>query len=213
MDIHWLGHACFRIRTADAVILTDPYAPSLGLTLPSVEARIVVSSNAHPHHQHLEGVAGKPYIVRSPGEYEMAGVFIRGFPTAPPLGDGPPLKNTAYLIEVEGITLCHLGDAGAVPNAKQLQELGEPDILLIPAGELCTMAVGEVAETVRRLSPKLAIPMHYQTPGVQVALAPLDKLLKEMGVREATPQPRLSLTRSALAGEAAPRLVVLAQTT
>jgi L-ascorbate metabolism protein UlaG (beta-lactamase superfamily) len=54
------------------------------------------------------------------------------------------------------------------------------------------------AEVVRQLEPKLVIPMHYKTPEVVRKLEPVEGFLKEIGVKEATLQPKLSVSRSNL---------------
>jgi hypothetical protein len=42
------------------------------------------------------------------------------------------------------------------------------------------------------------IPMHYKTPEVVRKLEPVEGFLKEIGVKEATLQPKLSVSRSNL---------------
>jgi len=54
------------------------------------------------------------------------------------------------------------------------------------------------AEVVRQLEPKAVVPMHYKTPALAWELEPVEKFLKEIGVREVNSQPKLSFTRSSL---------------
>ncbi|MBI4233542.1 MAG: MBL fold metallo-hydrolase [Chloroflexi bacterium] len=207
LEITWLGHSCFRIRSGDLVILTDPYSASLGLDLGSPSARIVTISHSHPHHSAGERVADNPKVLRGPGEYEVAGVYIRGFKTTLRAEAGEGGRNTAYALDLEGLTVCHLGDLGAVLAPAQVERLGSVHILLVPAGGTCTISPAEVMETVSLLAPRAVIPMHYRLPGLRLPLQPVDALLKEMGVREATPQARYTVTRNSLPEEL--RLVLL----
>jgi L-ascorbate metabolism protein UlaG (beta-lactamase superfamily) len=54
------------------------------------------------------------------------------------------------------------------------------------------------AEVVRQLEPKAVIPMHYKTEALTRELEPVDRFLKEIGVKEINPQPKLSFSRSSL---------------
>ena len=40
--------------------------------------------------------------------------------------------------------------------------------------------------------------MHYQTPALKRKLEPVDRFLKEIGVKEIKSQPKLSLTKASL---------------
>src|SRR5918999_5441245 len=83
-------------------------------------------------------------------------------------------KNTAYLVELDDLTVCHLGDLGKTLTAEQIDALKDPDVLLIPAGGECTIGPAEVAEVVSQLEPKLVVPMHYALPGLPVKLESID---------------------------------------
>ena len=65
-------------------------------------------------------------------------------------------------------------------------------------GGLSTINAAKAAEVVRQLEPKAVVPMHYQTPALNRELEPVDRFLKEIGAREVTSQPKLSLTKSSL---------------
>jgi len=60
MEITWLGHSCFRLRSEDLVVITDPYPTSVGLRPDSRAATAVTISNAHPHHSNWPDVGGEP---------------------------------------------------------------------------------------------------------------------------------------------------------
>ena len=50
-------------------------------------------------------------------------------------------------------------------------------------------------------APKLVIPMHFKTDIEKSKLDPVDRFLKEMGVKAVEAQAKVSITRSALPGE------------
>ena len=199
VDINWLGHSCFRIKGSHGVIITDPYPPDLGYSLGKPTARIVTVSHQHPSHSYVQGISGEPRQVIRPGEYEISGVLIIGIATFhDAVGGRNRGKNTVYLMEVDGVSICHLGDLGHVLTAEQVEEIGDVDVLLLPVGGVSTINATMAAEVIRRLEPKAVVPMHYKTPAIDRKLEPVSEFLKEMGVEQIKSQPKLSLTKSSL---------------
>jgi len=199
MDISWLGHSCFRIKGKQATVITDPYSPTLGYSLGKPAARIVTVSHQHPGHSYIQGVGGEPKPVTGPGEYEISGVLIIGIATFHDAEGGKKRgKNTVYLMEVDEVTICHLGDLGHVLTAEQVEEIDNVDVLLLPVGGVSTINAPMAAEVVRQLEPKVVIPMHYKTKALKWELEPVDRFLKEIGVKQVSAQPKLSFTKPSL---------------
>jgi L-ascorbate metabolism protein UlaG (beta-lactamase superfamily) len=199
MEISWLGHSCFRIKGSHATIITDPYPPTLGYSLGKPTARIVTVSHQHPGHSYVQGVGGEPRLVTGPGEYEISGVLIIGIATFHDGEKGRKRgKNTVYLMQVDEVSVCHLGDLGHVLTAEQVEELGDVDVLLLPVGGVSTINASMAAEVVRQIEPKVVVPMHYKTEALSWELEPVERFLKEIGVEQVASQPKLSFTRSSL---------------
>jgi L-ascorbate metabolism protein UlaG (beta-lactamase superfamily) len=199
MEISWLGHSCFRIKGSHATIITDPYPPTLGYSLGKPTARIVTVSHQHPGHSYVQGVGGEPRLVTGPGEYEISGVLIIGIATFHDGEKGRKRgKNTVYLMHIDEVSVCHLGDLGHVLTAEQVEELGDVDVLLLPVGGVSTINASMAAEVVRQIEPKVVIPMHYKTEALSWELEPVERFLKEIGVEQVASQPKLSFTRSSL---------------
>jgi len=199
MEITWLGHSCFKLKGKNATVVTDPPSPETGYSLGKTSAEIVTVSHQHPGHSFVQGIGGSPKLVNGPGEYEIAGILIIGMTTHHDAEKGASSgKNTIYLIEIDDVTLCHLGDLGHMLNDEQIEELGSVDILLLPVGGITTINATIAAEVVRRLEPKVVIPMHYQTPAFAGELEPVNRFLKEMGNEQVSPQPKISFTKSNL---------------
>ena len=204
MEISWLGHSCFRLRGREATIVIDPCAKSTGYTIGKPTANIVTISHDHPGHNHVAGVAGSPRVVQGPGEFEIAGVLIMGISTYHDQDQGATLgKNVAYVLELDDVRVCHLGDLGHVPSPEQVEQMSGVDLLLAPVGGGNTIGASAATETVNLLEPKLVIPMHYQTPAEKAKLDPVDRFLQEMGASTALEerQPKLSVTKSTLPEE------------
>ena len=199
MEISWLGHSCFRIKGSHATVITDPYSPGLGYSLGEPTARIVTVSHQHPGHSYVQGIGGQPKVVDGPGEYEIGGVLIVGIATFHDGEGGRERgKNTVYLMEIDEISVCHLGDLGHVLTPGQVEEIDNVDVLLLPVGGVSTINASVAAQVVRQLEPKAVIPMHYKTPALNWELEPVERFLKEIGAKEVNSQPKLSLTKSSL---------------
>jgi len=196
MDITWLGHSCFRIKGKNATVITDPYSPSLGYSLGKPTAHVVTVSHQHEGHSYVQGIDGKPKLVTRPGEYEISGVLIIGIATFHDNEKGAKRgKNNIYLMEIDEITVCHLGDLGHVLTTDQVEETGNVDVLLLPVGGISTINAPMAAEVIRQLEPKAVVPMHYKTPAISWELEPVERFLKEVGVNQISSQPKLSLTK------------------
>ena len=101
-------------------------------------------------------------------------------------------------MEVDEISICHLGDLGHVLTAEQVEELDNVDVLLLPVGGVSTINAPVAVEVLRQLDPKVVVPMHYKTEALSWELEPVEKFLKEMGAEQVVSQPKLSLTKSSL---------------
>src|SRR3990172_6986696 len=192
MEIVWLGHSCFRLRGREASIVTDPCPPATGYNIGKPSADIVTISHPHEDHNYVKAVAGSPVVIDGPGEYEVHGAFITGVATYHDERRGAVRGgNVAFVLEMEEIRVCHLGDLGHTPTADQVEEMSGVDILLVPVGGRSTIDGAAAAEVVNLLEPRLVIPMHYATAAVTEKLETADRFLKEMGAKSLEPQPKL----------------------
>ena len=199
MEITWLGHSCFQIKSKDAVIITDPCHPSTGYPLDNLQADIVTVSHSHPGHCYTEAITSEFREIKDPGEYELRGVFIMGISTFHDADQGKQRgKNTIYVMEIDGVTLCHLGDLGHLPSSDLIDDMGAIEVLFIPVGGVSSLDGSAAAEVTKRLTPKIVIPMHYMTPASSRELEPVDKFLKELGVAKIDPKPKLIVNRPTL---------------
>ena len=205
MDIMWYGHACFRMKGRQGTVITDPYDKSLGLPLPNLKADIITVSHDTPHHNYIDGVKGEFKVVDSPGEYEIGGIFINGIHIAPSKNKDNPspssYKNNVFVIDMDDITICHLGDLNHVPTQEQVEDMGSIDILLVPVGGQGALNAAQAAEVISLVEPYMVIPMHYSLPGLKLKFDPVSKFLKEMGIAKDETIDTLKITKSALPEE------------
>jgi L-ascorbate metabolism protein UlaG (beta-lactamase superfamily) len=146
-------------------------------------------------------------VVSGPGEYEVRGVIVTGVRTSSPSEAGEHPKNTAYVIIVDDVAICHLGDIVKLPTGEQIEILKEAEILLVPVGGHCTIGAAEAVELISQIEPKLVIPMHYATDVSTAELDGVDRFLREMGLSPPETQPRLMVTHGSLPAE--PTVVLL----
>lgn len=187
MYITWLGHSCFKLQDkigpGGVILITDPFDKSIGLKVPHSEADIVTVSHKHSDHNNIDAIRGNPFIIDGAGEYEIKGVFIEGVETLhndKEKGDG---KNIAYRIEMDDISITHLGDLGQTLDTKQLEKLEGTDILIVPVGGVYTIGAQKAVEVISQIEPRIVIPMHYKVPDLNISLDSIDKFIKELGVK------------------------------
>jgi L-ascorbate metabolism protein UlaG (beta-lactamase superfamily) len=220
VDLSWLGHACFRLRGRDVTILTDPYeGEDWGYQPLAASANVVTISNEHPHHAGIGHIDGRPRVLRGPGEYEIGGALIWGVRTHR-RKDGPAgadasngsraVRNTAFVIQLEELAVCHLGDLADAPLTQQeLERIKDADVLLVPVGGNCTINAAQAAAVVAQVEPKLIVPMHFATDETRghLALDEIERFCKELGASDTAPRARLSVTPQTLPTE--PTVVLL----
>jgi len=202
MTISWYGHSCFKITNQGGhlTMLTDPFNKSIGLTPPRVTADIITVSHDHTDHNNIKSIGGNPFIIDGPGEYELKGVKVLGLASFHDQKKGAERGlNTIYLIEVDRIKICHLGDLGEERlSDEQIEALGQVDILLIPVGGTFTIGAKQAIEVINQIDPKLVIPMHYQLPNLTIKLEGVEKFLKEIGSGKQQPVDKLTLKKKDL---------------
>ncbi|OGZ36079.1 MAG: hypothetical protein A3A94_01775 [Candidatus Portnoybacteria bacterium RIFCSPLOWO2_01_FULL_43_11] len=205
MTISWYGHSCFKITNSGGhlTIITDPFDKSVGLNPPRGSADIITVSHEHYDHNNIKSFSGAPFIVNGPGEYEIKGVSIFGLNSFHDEKQGQERGlNAIYLIEIDEIRICHLGDFGQEKlTDEQLEEIGEVDILMIPVGGTYTISADEAVEIVEQIEPRLIVPMHYKIPGLKINIDGVDKFLKEMGLTQKPAVDKITLKKKDLANK------------
>jgi len=198
VEITYLGRSCFKIRGKQATVVTDPYGSEISSVLGKAAAGIVTVSHDHQNHSATGDIEGNYRLINRPGEYEVAGTLVIGLPTFHDNEKGAKRgKNTVFVMEMDELSLCHLGDLGHPLTDAHIEEIGRVDVLMIPVGGISTIGAASAAALVRQMDPRIVLPMHYRTQDPSCRdLDPVHNFLHEMGVHEATPQPKLNITKS-----------------
>ncbi|MFZ5559740.1 MAG: MBL fold metallo-hydrolase [Patescibacteria group bacterium] len=193
MKIAWYGQSCFKllVKTNNGekiTVIIDPFSKEIGLNPPRGSADIVIVSHNHYDHNNVKSVSGELFIIDGPGEYDIKKVFIKGIYSFHDNSEGKERGiNTISVIEAEDMKICHLGDLGQKElSDKQLEKIGEIDILMVPVGGIYTINGSEAVKIINQIEPKIIIPMHYKIPGLNIKLNPVEKFLEEIGGEKET---------------------------
>jgi L-ascorbate metabolism protein UlaG (beta-lactamase superfamily) len=211
MEITSYGQTCLRLRSRDVAILTDPYPSVVGASGRGLSADIVTISRPDEHPlpeakgpRSRNGLAVLPtslanaFVLDGPGEYEIRDVLITGIRTFRDDARGERRgKQTAFLFELEGLRVIHLGDIGHLFTEERAADIGSVHIAFVPVGG--ALSATKAAELVAQLDARLVIPMSV-TPDPQEGSQALARFLHEMG-EEPMPQARLSVSLSGLPQE------------
>ncbi len=185
MILTWLGHSCFRLESKEVSLLIDPFSKEIGLKPPRIKDQMVLLTHRHYDHASIEGAEPETMIIDGPGEYESQGVYVHGISSFhDKVGGAERGLNTIYVVKLEEMRICHLGDLGQEKlDEQQIELVGNVDILLIPVGGKHTLNYREAVEVVGQIEPKIIVPMHYKVPDLKIeGLDGADKFLKEIGL-------------------------------
>ncbi len=207
MTVTWLGHSCFKIeRKVDGqkyTVVFDPtddgYVP--GLSPIRETADMVICSHEHGDHnaRHLvELNGGLSDAIPDVNSKEPSVVF--GSATCPYIitqlesyhdeSKGSQRgKNKITILDDGNFKFAHFGDIGCMPEPEQLEELQNLDLALIPVGGYYTVDGNFAAEIIKKINPRIVIPMHYRDDeagfGFDV-ISTVDDFINAMGGAEFT---------------------------
>lgn len=189
MNIQYYGHSCFKIVTKpagrgqdDVTIFMDPFDKSFGLRPPQGSADLVMVSHDHHDHNNIEALKGEPAVIDIPGEYSVKGINIVGLRSYHDNKNGEERgQNTIFILETEDMRICHLGDLGHDLDEKQMEKINGLDILMIPIGGKYTIDGKKAVDIVKKIEPKVVIPIHYKINGSTMDVDDEKKFCAEMG--------------------------------
>jgi hypothetical protein len=201
------------MRGKDAVVVADAYQAVVGPTGRGITGDIVTFS--HPDDAPLPRAKGgrrsrdggtvipgsleEAFCLDGPGEYEVKDVLITGVKTYRDEQRGKERgRNVAFIVELDGVHIVHLGDIGHLLTEDKLTEIGPVDVACVAVGG--ALPANKAAELVAQLDVKVVVPLPVcDDADANEALA---KFLHEMGVSAPPPaQSKLSLMPSSLPAE------------
>ncbi len=203
MIVTYYGKQYFKIQLGERTIAYNPIGKDSKEKGSRFGADIVLSSLRHPDFNGAEQCSvgtREPFVISGPGEYEVGGIFIKGFGTETTYADenlpatayrskeavgrGQAGKiNTVFSVMFEGINLCFLGSlASSDALSREVKEgLGEIDVLFAPIGGGDMLSASDAYKLTLAVDAKVVIPMDYEhTKGS------LETFIKEGGANAET---------------------------
>jgi len=200
VKLRWYGQSFFQLETANRFrIVFDPHAiPNFGRA--PVRADFVLISHPHNDHDQLgaleskvkEGDVYRGVVEPKPGRQEWKTVDekrgqirFRNLGTYHDAVNGAQRgKNSIWIVEVDGLLFCHLGDLGHELSDAQVKAIGKVDVLMVPIGGIYTINGEQAKKVVQLIKPRLfVLPMHYGVPGYDDLLGPEEFLEGQKNVK------------------------------
>ena len=185
MEIFWLKHAAFKIKTeSGTIIYLDPFKIPKG----EEKADIIISSHDHGDHfdeESINNILKDSTLVLGPisisevlDKYKGKGLklyepfkiddilieFIPAYNIKRKRESGEPFhpkeRNWAgTILEIEGKKIYHAGDTERIPEMKELASRNF-DVAMLPCGGMYTMDFEESTDVAVDIKAKIVIPMH-----------------------------------------------------
>jgi L-ascorbate metabolism protein UlaG (beta-lactamase superfamily) len=196
VEVKWLGWACFYIKSSQGMrIVSDPFCMEMVDKInktrlkdrKDIIADIITVSHEHRDHNAVDEVNQGDFmgadIIRDVGKKGSKGIVFRGIGSYHDKIKGQRAgPNTIFVFTVDGITFCHLGDLGHVLSEEKIKDIGKVDVLFIPVGGKATINAKDATILLKKMKPKIAIPMHYRQKKANInwktSITSIDDFLK-----------------------------------
>ncbi|MGJ3264333.1 MAG: MBL fold metallo-hydrolase [Salinarimonas sp.] len=166
----FVGHATFVIESAAGVTVATDYNDYVR---PESVPTIATMNRAHRTHYSLAPDPGIDHVLRgwdpeggaAAHDLEVADVRVRNVTTNIRAGGGTAYdENSIFVVETAGLCIAHLGHLHHVLEPEHLVALGRVDVALAPVDGSWTLDTEGMIETLRRMGPRLVVPMHFFSP-------------------------------------------------
>ncbi len=212
MIITYYGLSCFKLQAGDTALVFDVPSKKSRFKAPRFHADIVIQSHDHKGHNGGESMLKdeNSFFIDGPGEYEVRGIYIRGFKSFHDSLSGKKYGvNTVYAVRFDEVIFCFLGDFGEKELSSELKEgLGKVDVLFVPIGGEAVLDSEGARNIINQIEPAIVIPMHYPPVGGPEGKKVLKDFLSEMGQKDVEPLEKLSIKKKDII-ENGTRVVVL----
>ncbi len=201
------GNQFFKLQFGDTIVAVNPISKDSTLKTSRFGADICLQSINHEDFNGIDQLSygdKVPFLVSGPGEYEVKGVFIKGFETTSSY-DSDTFINTIYTLTLDNINICIVGahDAKEIPPALK-EAIDDIDILFLPIGGNGVLNASEAYKLSLQFSPKVIIPMGYDSGDKDA----LKIFLKEGGGETVKPIDKLTVKKKDLEGKEGEIIIV-----
>ncbi len=188
MVITYYGKQFFKLQLGDTVIAVNPISKDSKLSGARFGADVGLISVNRPDYNGAEVIGfgeKQPLIISGPGEYEIKGIFIKGFASEAEIdpstssdadrnkslgAGGEKFINTIYTLSLDNINICILGALTTKQISAETKEaIDGVDMLFVPAG-LSGLTPRDAYNLASSFEPKVIIPMDYDAPSLKTFL-------------------------------------------
>lgn len=154
MKIRYNGHTSFTISVSNLIAVTDiGLAKSVGVKGLPKEFDVVINTVGGKVFEGKAVNRDKVFEINTPGEYEIAGLMVQR-----------PVDSSHYVIDYDLIRVLYIGEGSAKLDIKQLRDLGDVDVLLLPYSDGDSYPSFDlIQEIIAKVEPIVLVP--YGTVG------------------------------------------------
>lgn len=192
VEIEFLGHASFLVRSGPYRVAIDPFLtdnPSAKKSAEEVDCTHVVLSHGHADHIADAGPIAKRCGATVYAAFELCEHLgaAHGIEKLEPMNPGGRVATSfgfvaltqafhsssfegqymgmpcGVVLSIGGKTIYHTGDTALFSDIKLIGALYKPDAALVCAGDRFTMGPEHAARAAEWIGAPIAVPMHYGT--------------------------------------------------
>ncbi len=154
MVITYFGNGCFRLQSGETSVLVNPENSRLKADIILKTLTSTASADASADAD----AAG--LTIPFPGEYEEKDIEVLGYSISAESTD--TFVKTAYTVLWEGMKFVFLGHLSAPLDANLMEELAEPDVLILPVGGGHFLEPEVAAKIAKQLEARIIIPSFFK---------------------------------------------------
>lgn len=172
LKVKWLGWANFLVKSSDKVICFDPFFKS------KEKADLILISHSHGDHYDIGTINSlkknntviitneetaknipQARVIKIGETQDINGIKVKAtYAYNLNIPNHQRGKDLGFIIEAEGRRIYHAGDTDFIKEMKDVENI---DLALLPVGGTYTMDTNQALEAIRLIQPKVIIPMHY----------------------------------------------------
>lgn len=181
-EIDYKGGNSVLITTKKVKLWIDPNLELIGLKNGKLNDFVQLATE----DRFLVKDADATLQLEGPGEYEVGDISIAGFAMQRHI-DTPEdgLNSTSYRLSIGDFRIAVLGNIAPELTEDHLESIGVVDVLILPVGGGgYTLDATSATSAVRKVEPKIVIPVHYLDPEIkyEVPQDTVDTFISELSL-------------------------------